>query len=497
MASFLQCVETNNGTYDPHLGKVIISLRSSTAAKDFFSRLSTQAIAATCLKVTLDWSFASADLVMLVDKIALSNVCDFTLDLQESHWQTPVGSLMRPGKGRYHSLLGLLSNAKIKRLTFTSVLFIGPRTSTLPKNHNPTPLQSFHYQGHINGFDDPRLAEIISLCPGLVDVRLGAISHDSQSVPKVDRALGSLEKLESLHRYYLYAAIPGLNIKNTTSPYGTVALREIMDLGMPYPTGSTGLLEAAIERSATTLEVLILRSKTAPRALNLIPLKETLPLTPHSSGLPFLKLTHLELLVDITPESFDLMARLLPDLSLVHFGVNYHTYNLLSKVNLDCLRSLKAQDVEESILQLFYDRVLSSSTPSQIQTLSFSFVSASEAVANTLAVLPLRRLYMYDTTGGNMMNILRRLNLSQLQVLVIDYSTFSADSEAVLATRSAELCEEFELQLIYERTLRKGESQILNPREEDGTIMKLPRRHVRVVGMNTAPDFYRSILPYQ
>ncbi|KAG0296546.1 hypothetical protein BGZ96_009125 [Linnemannia gamsii] len=168
MASFLQCVETNNGTYDPHLGKVTVSLKSSTAAKDFFSRLSTQALAVTSIKVTLDWSFGSADLVMLVDKSALSNVFDFELDLQKTQNPT-VTALMRPGKGRYYSLLGLLSNTKIKRLTFRDVDYIGPRMSSLPKSHRPSLLQSFHYLASINTYDDTRLAES-SLCALILSI---------------------------------------------------------------------------------------------------------------------------------------------------------------------------------------------------------------------------------------------------------------------------------------------------------------------------------------
>lgn len=153
--------------------------------------------------------------------------------------------------------------------------------------------------------------------------------------------------------------------------------------------------------------------------------------------------------------------------------------------------------MEDSFLQPFYHRILSSSTPSQIQILSFNFVSASEALANTVAELPLRRLYLYGREGGNMMEILRRLNLSQLQVLVIDCNTFSSEIEAVLATMSAEFYEGFELHLRYKRALRMGESQILNPREEDGTMMRLPRHHVSVVSLNTSLEFYRSVLPYQ
>ncbi|KAF9149788.1 hypothetical protein BG015_008383 [Linnemannia schmuckeri] len=50
MSSFLQCVETNGGALDPQLAKAIVPFKSSITAKEFLSRLSTQAPAVTALK---------------------------------------------------------------------------------------------------------------------------------------------------------------------------------------------------------------------------------------------------------------------------------------------------------------------------------------------------------------------------------------------------------------------------------------------------------------
>jgi hypothetical protein len=47
------------------------------------------------------------------------------------------------------------------------------------------------------------LAEIICLCPELVDLRLGSQASDSEGVPKIDQAIGSLFKLKLLRRYKL------------------------------------------------------------------------------------------------------------------------------------------------------------------------------------------------------------------------------------------------------------------------------------------------------
>ncbi|KAG9072919.1 hypothetical protein KI688_000700 [Linnemannia hyalina] len=481
MASFLQCVETNGGTYDPQFGKVTITLKSSTATKDFFSRLSTQAPAVTGLRVMLDWSFGSTDLVMLVDKIAQSNIQELELNLMELDDPSLLGSLFRPGKGRYHSLLGLLSNDRIRRLAFVDVDLIGPRTSSLPKTHRPSLLQSFHYSGYVSNFDDSRLAEIISLCPGLADVRLGSVVYHSNGIPKVDRALGSLSKMKILHRCRLYDDFE-VEIKDTTAPYGAIALRELTDIGMPYPTGPAGLLEAAIQRSAATLEVLILYSKSTSQVVDLAQICDISSSTTLVNGLPFVRLTHLELLVYMTTDSLDLMAHLLPSLSLVHLGVSWFTCSLLSEVSLVSLRSLRAQYVENSFLDPFYHRVLSSSMPCQIQNLWFYGIATSQGLANILADLPLRRLHLQDPKDDNILEmVLPRLDLSQLQVLIIDYHKFGPEMEAVLAARSTEFTDGFVLQLDHKGKMEKSEAQKLNARESQGSMTKLPRHRIRVV----------------
>ncbi|KAF9550717.1 hypothetical protein EC957_012034 [Mortierella hygrophila] len=494
MASFLQCVETNGGTYYPQFGKVTITLKSSIVTKDFFSRLSTQAPAVTGLRVALDWSFGSVDLGILVDKIAQSNIQELELDLMDLDDPSLLGSLMRPGKGRYHSLLGLSSNDRIRRLAFIGVDLMGPRTSSLPKTHRPTLLQSFHYSGWINALDDSRLAEIVSLCPGLVDVRLGRATAPSHDILKVDRALGSLSKLKMPYRYYLYA-YSNVEITNTTAPYGTVALRELMEIGMPYPTGPAGLLEAAIQRSAATLEGLILFFKRSNRIMDLAQICDISSSTMHVSGLPFVRLTHLELIAPMTDDSLDLMAHLLPSLSLVHFGVGRFTYSLLSEVSLVSLWSLRVQHTEDSFLDPFYHRVLSSSMPCQIQNLWFYEIATSQELANILADLPLRRLHLVNSKDDNTLGmVLPRLNLSQLQVLITDYHKFGPELEAVLAARSTEFTDEFVLYLKHKEELKADEAQVLNSRDVQGSSMKLARPRLRAVDyLTTEPEYYRSI----
>ncbi|KAF9904220.1 hypothetical protein EC991_002923 [Linnemannia zychae] len=213
MASFLQCVEANSGTYDPQLGKVTVVLKSSTAAKDFFSRLSLRASFVIALKVSLLWAFASGDIAMLVEKIAQSNVQDLELDLQCFEQSLSVVSQLRPGKGRYHSLLSLLSNSKLKNLTFAN---------------------SLHFLNRIRTTDDLRLASIITHCSRLVDLRLGSFDDIGDGVPNIDQVIGSLSELKSLYRINLYSASSSSSIVNNNSmPYGAVPLRELVDTVCP------------------------------------------------------------------------------------------------------------------------------------------------------------------------------------------------------------------------------------------------------------------------
>ncbi|KAG0297426.1 hypothetical protein BGZ97_004299, partial [Linnemannia gamsii] len=358
MESFLQCVETNGGSYDPYFGKTVVRLKSSTVAKDFFSRLSTQAPAVIGLNVTLDWQCDSADLMMLVDKVAQSNVQDMALVLKEPVSGTPLATRMKPGKGRYNSLLSLLSNVKIRSLALTDVGRLGLRTSSLPISNNSSLLQSFHFSGLIKNFDDARLAEIITHCRQLVDLRLGSRKWNGDETPLIDRAIGTLSGLKVLHRYCLYsgkyAATQGTS---TCAPYGSVGLREIVDFGLPYPSGSAGLLENAIRRSSATLEVLVLHSRQTPRTFNLADFISGSISAPASSDcLLFARLTHLEIFSNCKRDSVELFGSILPQLALIHLSVHAPTSVLLNHVNLKCLKSLNVKQTKEDVLNSFCDR---------------------------------------------------------------------------------------------------------------------------------------------
>ncbi|KAG0053817.1 hypothetical protein BGZ89_002796 [Linnemannia elongata] len=419
MTSFLQCVETYGGVHDPQRGKVTVSLRSSTAAKDFFSRLAQHASAVTTLKVTLDWSFGASDLAMLVNKIAHSNIRDFNVCFRTQSVLMHISLVMRPGSGRYHSVLSLFSNTKIKGLAFFDTHLIGLQTSSLLTSQRPSLLQSFRYESPVDLLADSQLACIISHCPHLIDLRLGTL-FSSDGVPAIDRAIGSLSKLLALQRYNLYGWMTSPEVENNVAPYGRTALRELVDVDLAYPAGPAGLLEDAIFRSSATLEVLILGDKRGAIVL-------------------------------------DLVDTLSPMLSAAKaFGVPLAS--LMAHANFYTLKSLYIKSPERDALEAFSDAIFKSSS-CEMESLYLDFVPTTPGHLGILSVLSLKRLHIRnikDKQDGSMKEILQLLNLTEMQVLTIGYAVYSWEAEKVLAGRSTEFTDEFILQLPNDTKNTKG-----------------------------------------
>ncbi|KAF9125856.1 hypothetical protein BG015_004822, partial [Linnemannia schmuckeri] len=433
MTSFLQSVEINGGSIDPQLGKITIALNSSAVAKDFFYRLPKQAPAVISLRVTLNWSFGAADLVRMVDKVSQSNIHDIELDLQEYEYSTSVFSRLLRGKGKYHTLLDLLSSPKIKKLAFTALGLLGLRTSRLPISYSPSLLQSFHFTGTILDHDDCRLAEIILQCPSLVDLRLGAIALGSSAVPKVDRAIRSLSKLQILPRNHLYARHLSPDIEKNSNPYGPGALRDLVDHGLPCPSGPSGLLEEALLRSSATLEVVVLEAQEVTnQTLDLIHIPRSFSLSTPIEQVQFNRLTHLHLFI-MTTESLRLLAALLPRLSLVSFGVDTATCNLLDYVYLGTLKSVSFGGGKDWIIEAFYRKIVSLSRSYQIESLRIAWIKDTQGLWDIVRVIPLKRLFLVDLGTHAIIRILSRLNFPQLKVLTIDDEQYNWVTESVLA----------------------------------------------------------------
>ncbi|KAH7059942.1 hypothetical protein BKA57DRAFT_512968 [Linnemannia elongata] len=343
LASFVQSVETAGGTYDPHLGQVTISLESRTTFKDFFRRLVNQAPAVQTLDVTLDWDFGSADLVTLVEMVSKSNVKVFKLDLHDDYTSNPTIASLRLGKGRYHSLLGLLSNTKLRSLQLSNLYLLGTRTSNLTPNFGASWLQSFSFEGIISEKDQHRLTSIISHCSQLEDLRLISVDCDFMGL-SLQQAVFSLKKLRQLH-------LGDLHIDQDSNVNDLRSMKEIF-----YYTafGGFSMLTKTIRQSGPVLEVLILDSSATgvvivPADLLPIPLlsgRENAPAVPLTHVPHLSALTHLDLSVPLTDPSLLYLSTILPSLDLVHFGCNHQSQGLLQHCNLASLKSLSIKDTE-------------------------------------------------------------------------------------------------------------------------------------------------------
>ncbi|KAG0077283.1 hypothetical protein BGZ90_007439 [Linnemannia elongata] len=85
--------------------------------------------------------------------VSKSKVKFIKLDLQDDQTSNASIESLRPGKGCYHSLLGLLSNSKLHSLQFLNLYLLGTRTSNLPSNFSAPWLQSSFFHGRINEED--------------------------------------------------------------------------------------------------------------------------------------------------------------------------------------------------------------------------------------------------------------------------------------------------------------------------------------------------------
>lgn len=377
---------------------------------------------------------------MLVDKIALSNITEMDLDLQNDDRPLSIVSQIRIDKGRYHALLGLLSNTKIKNLALSNVAFIGPRTSNLTTNHSASFLHTLHYKGKIYSVDDSRLAKIIFHCPELVDLRLGSQALDSEGVPMIDKTIGSLSKLKVLHRYKLYpSSAPSIYASPSIdhSPYGSVTLRELAEVGLFYYC-ETPILETAIQRSSSTLEVLFLDFDRDPSGYvdQISPCK----MLPSASYVDdpslFSRLTRLDLYVGLPPNSLNLMVSILPHLSLVHFGVDVRTSSLLAHVNPNPLTSLSVRSMVKGYNIRHLCRAIRS--PSPLESLELGSVPVTLGLLAALEAIPLQRLDLDGMSDSSLLEILIKLNVSQLQVLTLSGCKTDGETDLVFTTRFAE-----------------------------------------------------------
>ncbi|KAF9536150.1 hypothetical protein EC957_012377, partial [Mortierella hygrophila] len=398
-------------------------------SKDILRRLATQAPAVQSLDVTLDWDFKSTDLTALVDMVAKSNVKVLKLDLQDDYASNATIASLRPGKGRYHSLLGLLSNTNLHSLQFSNLYLLGTRTSNLPSGFSASWLQSFCFYGRIKVEDQSRLSNIISHCSQLVDLRLVSEGWRYMGL-NLQKAVFSLKMLRRLHLSGWYLGLDLDCIVNEPQP-----MKEIVY----YTALEDSDLTKIIRQSGPVLEVLVLCSydetvvDIGPEDPTPIPLlgwegalAEPLLYAPRFSAL-----THLDLSVPLAHPSLQYLSTVLPRLDLVHFGCNTYSLELLQHCNIASLKSLSIMNANCANLELLLDTMgdgTAAPTWDRLEQLYIGgMTSDTDVPTHFLQSAQLTRMYLDQFGRTPLAAALEAVNLSRLQEIYIYYGTYCPD----------------------------------------------------------------------
>ncbi|KAG0375564.1 hypothetical protein BGX24_008935 [Mortierella sp. AD032] len=508
MSSFVDSVEANGGAYSPYLSKAVVNLTSSSAAKDFFSKLASQALALAELDIALDWKFGSSDLAALASAIAQSNLRILRLDMRDDKGKKSAFEGISLGKGRYHPLLQMVSSKKLRGVFFSNVHHLGSRVSGLPQNQAISTLERFHLLNVIEPSDQVRLANILTSCPGLVDLRIGSFSSQRKMHPTLYLAIASLKMLKNLHIYSMDTGLPTTNllgdsIKWEDVPLSTDALKGLVSTGCVM---NRAKLESLIQASSGILEVLVLEFTEKQREIvELAPAQyrehasssqqqQRHSLTALSRSVrPFSKLTHLHLSTGITDASIELLASVVWNLSLVHFGADEQSKRLLKYVNFASLKSLSLMDLAEDDLHPLYEAFLDEKRPCQLKRMDLKIVGPLRTtLTDLLHAIPLKRLELVAFERKSLLKILPVVNLTRLEVLSIQprmgseaattttttmkvqSDPLSWDCEAALAGRIDEVTEHFLVQCEFEGVTPNPPLPGSPPRTAEGSRSTLP-----------------------
>ncbi|KAF9097524.1 hypothetical protein BGX23_008602 [Mortierella sp. AD031] len=435
MDSFIDMVEAIGGAYSPYLSKAVVNLTSSSSAKNFFTKLTSQALVLDELDVALHWKFGSSDLTALAAAVAQSNLRILRLDMRDDKGKKSAFEGMSLGKGRYHPLLQLVSSRKLRGVFFSNVHHLGSRVSGYPPNQMTSTLERFHLLNVIEPADQVRLANILTSCPNLKDLRLGSFSTQRRMHPTLHLAIASLKMLRSLHIYSMDTGLPDLSLNGESAkwedvPLSTDVLKGLVSTGCSMDRAK---LENLIQASSGILEVLILEFTEKQREIVELapaPYRE-LANSSHRQSLtalcptarPFSKLTHLHLGTGITESSIDLLASVVWNLSLVHFGTDEYSKRLLKYVNFASLKSISLTDLTEEDLQPLFDAFLEENRPCQLERMDLKVAGDIQTLLDLLQAIPLKRLELMDFRRVELAKIMPVINLSRLEVLSIQQRT--------------------------------------------------------------------------
>ncbi|KAG0377502.1 hypothetical protein BGX24_005973 [Mortierella sp. AD032] len=511
--SFVQMVKAKGGAWDPELKKAAITFKAEQVASNFFVKLLSQGTEVQDLDLMLEWDYQKLDLTRLTDQLALSNVRFLRLDLKDNNLGTICDQeAVRPGQGKYQSLLGLFSNPKLEGISLVNVSHFGSRTTGLCTYQNPSSqlaspcshtLRSFHFIGVIRATDDALLESILVLCPRLVDVRLGSFCLASEHSPKVEGTLQTLKELKTLHLYNLSPnpLTKGVAIvKSSRSSELITPLKSIFSVGMHFGYHP---LQDVVQQCLATVEVLILRTRDKEgHPVQLVPWSQT-PSTkrssspiPNSYDLPFSRLTHLDLAIKLTTDSYTQLTAIIPGLNLTHFGADAHTKDLVKSVNFASLKSIWLFDMDETYIQPLFDAFLGKSEPCKIDSMRFGRIRNIRNLPDLVKIVALKRLYLSLLGHNALSEIFKSMVLSDLQVLAVYDDEYDWSTEAILAQRNNLFPERMVLQLGYYNDAVKRD--VHNPmfRQVKPNFSRLSRQRVQIVSSHSMyEDFIQSVLP--
>ncbi|KAF9992735.1 hypothetical protein BGZ79_002715, partial [Entomortierella chlamydospora] len=110
---FEKAVQVNGGSYDPQLGKVVISLESKIRAEEFFVALA-KARHVDDLDITFDWECGRRDLEALEEALKKSRVSILRLDLLR--FRTSLGRKLLATSTQYETLYHIVELPNTKRV---------------------------------------------------------------------------------------------------------------------------------------------------------------------------------------------------------------------------------------------------------------------------------------------------------------------------------------------------------------------------------------------
>ncbi|KAF9348731.1 hypothetical protein BGX26_012874 [Mortierella sp. AD094] len=442
MRSLLNTIEVNHGTYDKQLRKITLVLSSSTVTKDLMKQLVTYSFAVDELDLTLDFGFGSTDLAGIVKSLAQSNVKILKLDLKDTEG---LGRLDRKllGNGKYHPLLGLISNRKLQQLSLIGMDYFGSRTSDLSKSHEQSTLRSFHHLNYIRGSDIPRLVNILSFCTNLVDLRLGS-HYFSRWHPDLCRVVGTLKRLEVLHFNSMHDTDGG---DCDEKGYKKGLLFEIVEAGIKLRElvviGKVVTYEdinRAVHAFESTIEILIV-SEIRGR----IDLQS--PRFKYEHGFP--KLIRLETAGLNENQTIQLLHSKLNH-RLTYLGTIRNGRTLTDIANLKALHSVTIKSVNAGKLSPLWESFPENGGSSQIECLSFVDIQGYDKSHYRLMAISLRKLWTKDLDAEFTTDLLKRLVLSKLEVLAVLYwdDKRLANVEGVISARQDDFPEQLTIHLL-------------------------------------------------